>query len=75
MSLRYIPARFAFGVPIMAFGMFIVLMAFENSYASLMVLRVMVGFGEVFVNNAFIFLTLWYRPEEVALRTGEHGRS
>lgn len=55
----------------MAFGTFIILMAFRNSYPALMVLRVLVGLGEVFVNNAFIFLTLWYKPEEVALRTGE----
>lgn len=55
----------------MAFGIFIILMAFCKSYAALMVLRVLVGLGEVFVNNAFIFLTLWYKPEEVALRTGK----
>ncbi|KEF58592.1 uncharacterized protein A1O9_06518 [Exophiala aquamarina CBS 119918] len=68
LSLRYVHARFAFGVPIMAFGIFVILMAFCTSYAALMVLRVLVGLGEVFVNNAFIFLTLWYKPEEVALR-------
>lgn len=71
LTLRYIPARFAFGVPIMAFGTFVLLMAFCHSYASLTILRVVVGFAEVFVNNAFIFITLWYKPEEVALRTGK----
>lgn len=71
LSLRYIPARLAFGVPTMAFGTFVILMAFCNSYAALMVLRVLTGLGEVFINNAFIFITLWYKPEEVALRIGK----
>lgn len=71
LTLRYVPARFAFGVPIMLFGTFVLLMAFCDSYAALIVFRVMIGFAEVFVNNAFIFLTLWYKPEEVAWRTGK----
>lgn len=68
--LRYVPARSAFGVPIMGLGVFVLLMAFCDNYSRLNILRIMVGFTEEFVNNAFIFLTLWNKPEEIASRTG-----
>lgn len=36
-----------------------------------MVLRVLIGLGEAFVNNTWIFLSVWYTPKELALRSGE----
>ncbi len=35
-----------------------------------MIIRTFLGFTEAFVQTGFLFLTLWYRPEEVTTRTG-----
>ena len=36
-----------------------------------MVLRVLIGLGEAFINNAWIFISLWYKPDEMSLRAGK----
>jgi hypothetical protein len=45
-------------------------MAAVRSYAPVMVIRTFLGFTEAFVQTGFLFLTLWYRREEVTTRTG-----
>lgn len=36
-----------------------------------MALRDLIGLGEAFTTNAFIFASLWYKPEELAVRVGK----
>lgn len=68
--LRYVHPRYLFGGAMLAFGTFAALFAVTKSYAGVMVLRVLIGIGEVFVNNAWIYLSLWYKPSELSLRSG-----
>jgi MFS family permease len=70
LSLRYIHPRYVFSAALISFGIFAACLSAVDGYAGLMVLRVLIGLGEVFVNNAFIYISLWYRPKELALRTG-----
>ncbi|KAI1614623.1 major facilitator superfamily domain-containing protein [Exophiala viscosa] len=67
--LRICPPRFVLGVNAVLFGIFACAMASAKSYASVMVLRVLIGFAEAFVNNAYLYISLWYRPNELSTRT------
>ena len=69
--LRYVRPRYVFGAALIGFGTFAACFAATTSYAGVMILRVLVGLGEVFVNNGFIYISLWYKPTELSLRTGE----
>ena len=77
LSLRYIHPRYVFSTALISFGTFAACLSVVDGYAGLMVLRVLTGLGEVFVNCGFIYISLWYRPSELALRTGSKngGRS
>ena len=55
-------------VALILFGLFSMLFT-VSEYAGVMVLRVLLGLAEAFVNNAFIYVSLWYKPNELALRT------
>ena len=67
--LRYCHPRYVFAGALISFGVFAALLSVSN-YAGVMVLRVLIGLGEAFVNNGFIYISLWYRPSELSLRTG-----
>lgn len=69
--MRVIHPRYVIGVPAILFGVFACAMVAAKSYAAVMVLRVLIGLGEAFLNNAYLYISLWYRPEELSLRTGE----
>ncbi len=70
LSLRYIHPKYIFSGALICFGIFSACMAAVDGYAGVMVLRVLTGLAEVFVNNGFIYISLWYRPSELSLRTG-----
>jgi MFS family permease len=71
MSLRYFQPRYVFGLALIAFGIFAAVIPPARSYGAIMALRVLIGLGEAFTTNAFIFVSLWYKPEELATRIGE----
>jgi hypothetical protein len=60
----------AYGFAVIAFGVLATSMTAVRSYAPIMVIRTFLGFTEAFVQTGFLFLTLWYRREEVTTRTG-----
>ena len=70
MALRYCQPRYVFSGALVLFGMFSCLFCVAE-YEGLLGLRFLLGLAEAFANNAFIFVSLWYRPEQLALRTGE----
>lgn len=70
MTIRYYHPRYIFCLSLLAFGVSAACMAATKSYAGIMVLRVVIGLGEAFANNAYIYITLWYKPKELAMRTG-----
>lgn len=68
-ALRYIHPRYCFGGALLTFGIFAAVMP-TAGYAGIMILRLLIGLSEVFVTNAFLFVSIWYRHEELAKRTG-----
>ena len=68
--LRYCHPRYVFAAALISFGVFATLLSISN-YAGIMVLRVLIGLGEAFVNNAYIYISLWYKPIELSVRTGK----
>ena len=70
LSLRIMHPNWVYGSAVMSFGVLAASMAAVKSYAGVMVIRTLLGFSEAFVQTGFIFLTLWYRREEVTTRAG-----
>ena len=70
LALRVIPPNYVFGIAVMAFGVFSTCLSQSKSYA-VIVLRLLIGTAEAFVQSGWVFLSLWYRKEELATRTGK----
>ncbi|ETN39953.1 uncharacterized protein HMPREF1541_06180 [Cyphellophora europaea CBS 101466] len=70
MALRYIQPRYVFATALISFGLFSTLIT-VSGYAGIMVLRVLIGLGEAFVNNAYLYVSLYYMQNELSLRTGK----
>lgn len=68
--MRIVPAQFVFGGAILVFGLCSTLIAFSGGYAGLMVLRTLLGLGEAVLTLGFLYLSLWYKPDELAFRSG-----
>lgn len=69
LSLRIIHPNWAYGGAVVVFGVLAASMAAVRSYAPIMVIRTLLGFSEAFVQTGFVFLSLWYRREELTTRT------
>ena len=63
------PTVYALGV--MIFGATGIGMGFATTYAQVMILRLLLGFGEAVVQTSFVLLTLWYLREELSTRAGK----
>jgi MFS family permease len=70
--LRKFPPRYVIGFALISFGVIACCFAVAKTYATAIVLRLLIGLGEAFVNNAFIYISTWYKPDELALRTGAY---
>src|ERR1700744_498229 len=68
--LRKIPANVIYGCAVIFFGLATVLISQSGGYAGLMVLRALLGVGEAVITTGFVYLTLFYKREELALRSG-----
>ncbi|KIW93256.1 uncharacterized protein Z519_05861 [Cladophialophora bantiana CBS 173.52] len=68
LSLRLFHPNWAYGTAVIIFGILATSMTAVRSYAPIMVIRVLLGFAEAFVQTGFVFLSLWYRREEVTTR-------
>ncbi len=67
--LRVLRPSYLYAGTIVAFGVFATCCAATTSYAALLVLRLLVGFAEAGVQTAFLYLALWYKPNELAMRS------
>lgn len=70
LSLRVAHPPFLYGSAVIFFGVCTVCTSAARTYASVMVLRLLLGFGESFVQTGFVFLSLWYTKEEMTTRCG-----
>ncbi len=68
--LRITPPRFIIGGACLCFGVFACCMAAVKNYASLMGLRTLLGLAEGVGYNVYLYSSLWYKPSEMAQRTG-----
>ena len=71
MMLCYIHPRYVFAASLVVFGTCAACLAASRSYIAIMVLRFLIGLGEAFINNSWIFISLWYKPDEMSLRAGK----
>ncbi|RDL41557.1 Uncharacterized protein BP5553_01536 [Venustampulla echinocandica] len=67
--LRVSKPAYVYGFTIIAFGLFATCCVATRSYAALLVLRLLVGVAEAAAQTAFLYLSLWYKPDELAMRT------
>ncbi|KAH8691151.1 retrograde regulation protein 2 [Talaromyces proteolyticus] len=68
LGLVYFRPSHQFGLATMLFGVMATCIAAVNSEGSLIAIRFILGLCEAFVQTGFIYLSLWYRPDEIALR-------
>ncbi|KAH0536475.1 hypothetical protein FGG08_006656 [Glutinoglossum americanum] len=59
------------GVAIVFFGVCSTCLAAAKNYASILALRVLIGAGQAFVQVGSLYLSIWYKRNEVATRAGE----
>ena len=52
------------------FGLGALLTAYAKTYAHLLVARLFIGMGEATIQTGFVYMSLWYRREEMSVRTG-----
>ena len=69
--IRVIPAQHVFGGAIVLFGVCAVCMSAAGGYAGMMVLRTILGIGEAVLTLGFLYLSLWYKADELAFRCGK----
>lgn len=46
-------------------------MAESRNYATMLSLRILLGCAQAYVQFIQVYMTLWYKREEVAFRTGK----
>ena len=71
LSLRGIAPNVVFGLAVIFFGIFSACLSQSKSYAAVIILRLLIGIAEAFVQSGWVFLSLWYRKEELSTRTGQ----
>lgn len=69
--MKVVPAQWVFGGAVLLFGGSAALIAAIRSFAPLMVLRLLLGFGEATLSLSFLYLSMWYKPQELATRIGK----
>jgi hypothetical protein len=70
LSLRIFHPNYVFGGAVTVFGLLAACTSQAGGYAGVMVLRLLLGFAEAFIQTGFVYLGLWYTKEELATRTG-----
>lgn len=68
--LRVVPAQRVYGGAVILFGLAATLISVCGGYAGLMVLRFILGAGESVVTSGFLYLSFWYKRDELAVRSG-----
>jgi hypothetical protein len=69
--LRITKPAYVYGTTIVAFGLFATCCIATTEYSALLGLRFLVGFAEAAAQTSFLYLGLWYKPNELAMRTGQ----
>ncbi|SPO07047.1 uncharacterized protein DNG_09741 [Cephalotrichum gorgonifer] len=68
--IRRYHAPTIYGLSVIIFGVAGICTAYAKNYAQVIVLRLILGCGESAVQTSFLFISLWYRREELSTRCG-----
>ncbi|OCK99096.1 MFS general substrate transporter [Cenococcum geophilum 1.58] len=68
LAMRVISPPKMIGTAIIFFGICTLCLAATKKYAAILVLRVLNGSGQAFVQVAFLYFSIWYKRSEVATR-------
>jgi hypothetical protein len=70
LSLRYFHPGWAYGGALIIFGVVSACLAKATNYGVALVLRLLLGAGESYVQTGLVFLSLYYLPKEMGVRNG-----
>ncbi|KAF2650411.1 MFS general substrate transporter [Lophiostoma macrostomum CBS 122681] len=68
MLLKKIGPSYQFGIAMISWGMFSCCVVAAHSLGAMMALRLLVGASEAFIHGTLIYLSFWYRYDELATR-------
>lgn len=69
-GLRFLPPMIVLGGSCLIFGLCLCVMSAAQSYAAVLVTRVLIGASQAFIQGLGLYVTLWYKRDEVATRGG-----
>jgi hypothetical protein len=75
LSLRLIRPGWAYGTAVLLFGVFACCLSSVKTYGALLGIRLLIGLAEAFVQTGWVFLSLWYKHDELSTRTGTPPRT
>lgn len=70
--IRRFHAPTIYALSVIIFGVAGLCTAFAKTYGQVIVLRLILGCGEATVQTSFLFVSLWYRREEMSVRCGKY---
>ncbi|KIW19928.1 hypothetical protein PV08_00503 [Exophiala spinifera] len=68
LSLRVFRPPWVYGGAVISFGVCSACMALVRTWAPVMVIRLLIGVTEAFVQTGFVFISLWYQKNEITTR-------
>ncbi|KAJ9629151.1 hypothetical protein H2204_008940 [Knufia peltigerae] len=69
-GLKYVRPSWMFGCCSLLFGGFLVAMAGSHNYATPLALRILIGSAQAFMQGVGLYVTQWYKRDEIATRSG-----
>jgi hypothetical protein len=70
--LRYVLPNWQLGGNVITFGLLVTCMAAAQNYATILALRILVGASQAFIQGLGLYVSLWYKRDELATRGGEY---
>jgi hypothetical protein len=69
--LRYVLPHIQLGGSVITFGVLVACMAAAQNYQTILALRILIGAAQAFIQGLGLYVTLWYKRDEVATRGGK----
>lgn len=66
--MKILAPRWVLGGSITMFGLVATLFSVSRNFADIIGLRLLLGFGEAIVPLSFLYISMWYKHDELALR-------
>ena len=69
--LRWIPPNFVIGGCAIIFGALVCGLGGAKNYATVLGIRILIGFSQAFIQGLTVYTPLWFKRDEVASIAGE----